>query len=193
MTTAVSTRRASRLLAPDALHGPATLEAHLGRYGPLRLEGSPGAQSSDRLWGEIERSGLTGRGGAGFPMARKLASASATARPALIVNAMEGEPASAKDRLLVGTAPHLVLDGAEVVAGVLGAHRTVVCVADSARLRWRGAWPGLDRSGPAATEAAPWRSASCQVGTSRGKSPPSHRRSPEARASRGSGPTSRSR
>jgi NADH:ubiquinone oxidoreductase subunit F (NADH-binding) len=132
MNTALTTRRASRLIAPDALHGPPTLEAHLRRYGPLSLGGGPGAQGRDRLLAEIERSGLTGRGGAGFPTARKLASARAADRPALIVNAMEGEPASAKDRLLVGTTPHLVLDGADVVATVLGAQRTVLCVADSA-------------------------------------------------------------
>jgi NADH:ubiquinone oxidoreductase subunit F (NADH-binding) len=116
----------------DALHGPATLEAHLARYGPLPLGEGARARTSDRLLAEIERSGLTGRGGAGFPTARKLASARSTDHPTLIVNAMEGEPASAKDRLLVGAAPHLVLDGAALVAAALGARRTVVCVADHA-------------------------------------------------------------
>ncbi len=132
MSTTLTTRRAARLIAPDALQGPPTMEAHLRRYGPLPLGDGSRAGASDRLLAEVERSGLTGRGGAGFPTARKLASARATDRPTLIVNAMEGEPASAKDHLLVGTAPHLVLDGAEVVAGALGAQRTFLCVADSA-------------------------------------------------------------
>jgi NADH:ubiquinone oxidoreductase subunit F (NADH-binding) len=48
----------------------------------------------------------------------------------LVVNAMEGEPASAKDRHLLIHAPHLVLDGAEVVAEVIGASEVVVCVSD---------------------------------------------------------------
>ena len=43
---------------------------------------------------------------------------------------MEGEPASAKDRVLLAYAPHLVLDGAEVAATVVGAAEIVVCVAD---------------------------------------------------------------
>jgi NADH:ubiquinone oxidoreductase subunit F (NADH-binding) len=45
---------------------------------------------------------------------------------------MEGEPASAKDRHLLNRAPHLVLDGAEVVAEVVGASRIVVCLPDHA-------------------------------------------------------------
>jgi NADH:ubiquinone oxidoreductase subunit F (NADH-binding) len=43
---------------------------------------------------------------------------------------MEGEPASAKDRILLTCAPHLVLDGAEVAAAMSGAREIVVCVAD---------------------------------------------------------------
>jgi NADH:ubiquinone oxidoreductase subunit F (NADH-binding) len=48
----------------------------------------------------------------------------------VVVNAMEGEPASDKDRVLLTFAPHLVLDGAEVAAAVIGAPEIVVCVAD---------------------------------------------------------------
>ena len=50
----------------------------------------------------------------------------------VVVNAMEGEPASAKDRVLLTDAPHLVLDGAEVAAAVVGATEIVVCVPDHA-------------------------------------------------------------
>ena len=38
-----------------------------------------------------------------------------------MVNAAEGEPASAKDSALLDVAPHLVLDGAVVAARALGA------------------------------------------------------------------------
>jgi len=67
---------------------------------------------------EVESAGLTGRGGAGFPSYRKMRAASHSAgpRPVLLVNAMEGEPASGKDQYLLSFAPHLVLDGAELVA-----------------------------------------------------------------------------
>ena len=43
---------------------------------------------------------------------------------------MEGEPASAKDRVLLTHSPHLVLDGADVAATVMGAAEVVCCVAD---------------------------------------------------------------
>lgn len=60
---------------------------------------------------------IRGRGGAGFPFARKLQTALESGkRRAVVVNASEGEPGSAKDSALILTAPHLVLDGAEIVA-----------------------------------------------------------------------------
>ena len=77
--------------------------------------------------------GLTGRGGAGFPTAVKLRSvAEAAARtgrsPVVVANGAEGEPAAAKDRMILTRAPHLVLDGIAVVARTLGATAAVLAV-----------------------------------------------------------------
>ena len=80
------------------------------------------------LLGEVERSGLTGRGGAGFPAARKLAAVAARPSPVVVANGTEGEPASAKDKVLLARSPHLVLDGAVLAAGIAGASQAIIVV-----------------------------------------------------------------
>jgi NADH:ubiquinone oxidoreductase subunit F (NADH-binding) len=78
---------------------------------------------------EIGRAGLTGRGGAGFPTARKLSAvAAAGGKPVVVANGTEGEPASAKDKVLAATEPHLVLDGAAIAASMLGARHAFIVV-----------------------------------------------------------------
>ena len=121
-----------RLLpAPGA--GPVDLRAHLARYGAL---GSAGGQ--DRLIREVAAAGLTGRGGAAFPAARKLAAAG-EARPAPVVvgNGAEGEPASSKDRSLLWISPHLVLDGLQLAAAAAGSATAVLYVQRDERLHGR--------------------------------------------------------
>ncbi len=78
----------------------------------------------------LDASGLLGRGGAGFPVARKWASVAGRANGDAIVlaNGAEGEPLSAKDRVLMATRPHLVLDGAELAADAVGAEAIVLYV-----------------------------------------------------------------
>ena len=107
-------------LLPLTLDGqPASLARHLARHGDLRIQRT--------IMSELEQSGLTGRGGAAFPTARKLAAVAAAAgRPAVVVNGTEGEPASSKDKVLLASEPHLVLDGAIVAGRLAGAGEVVV-------------------------------------------------------------------
>jgi NADH:ubiquinone oxidoreductase subunit F (NADH-binding) len=82
---------------------------------------SPRPLDASQLLALLDAVPVPGRGGGGFPFAHKVrAAVEAGRRRAVVVNAGEGEPASAKDSALLVAAPHLVLDGAEAVARALG-------------------------------------------------------------------------
>ncbi|MBN9096725.1 MAG: SLBB domain-containing protein [Pseudonocardia sp.] len=102
---------------------------HRRRYGPL-----PGLDGP-RLIELVSRSGLRGRGGAGFPTARKLrAVADGRGRRIVVANGCEGDPASAKDGVLLELAPHLVLDGIQLAARAVGANEAILAVHTGSRL-----------------------------------------------------------
>jgi NADH:ubiquinone oxidoreductase subunit F (NADH-binding) len=123
-----------RLLAGIPARGAMTLEAHLSTHGRLPAVARSRRRRESPLIEEVELAGLLGRGGAAFPLARKLrAVASAGRRPVIVVNAAEGEPASTKDRTLMQSLPHLVLDGAELAAQALGSGEVIVALCRSFR------------------------------------------------------------
>jgi NADH:ubiquinone oxidoreductase subunit F (NADH-binding) len=104
---------------------PEDLRAHLARYGPVPYRNQPGALIAD-----VEASGLTGRGGAAFPVHRKLAAVARAGvraahrqqgRTVVVANGAESEPASRKDEFLLQLAPNLVLDGLQLAAEAVGA------------------------------------------------------------------------
>jgi NADH:ubiquinone oxidoreductase subunit F (NADH-binding) len=99
------------------------------------MHGDLPASTAAEVLREIDASGLTGRGGAGFPTGRKLRSLAGTRRPILIGNGCEGEPASGKDVFLLHRLPHLVLDGIQLAARAIGASEAYLAVASPAAMR----------------------------------------------------------
>ena len=119
----VPAARLPRLLAGIGAQ-PADLRWHERQYGPM-----PILRRAGRLIDVVEASGLTGRGGAGFPAGRKMRSVAAgPGSKVLVANGAEGEPASLKDRLLLSRLPHLVLDGMTLAAEAVGANEAHLCV-----------------------------------------------------------------
>jgi NADH:ubiquinone oxidoreductase subunit F (NADH-binding)/ferredoxin len=104
------------------------LSAHGAVFGPM-----PGLTASE-LIRMTEQVDLRGRGGAAFPVARKLRAVLASSRrrhgkAIVVVNATEGEPGSEKDKMLLRRSPHLVLGGAMLAARALRARQVIVGVA----------------------------------------------------------------
>jgi NADH:ubiquinone oxidoreductase subunit F (NADH-binding) len=111
------------LAGPVAADGMESRTAHDHRLGPIPPE-------SPDLIAAIERGNLRGKGGAGFPVSvkwRAVASQQA-GTPVVLANGGEGEPLSRKDRVLMERRPHLVIDGALLAAGAVGARDVVLYV-----------------------------------------------------------------
>jgi NADH:ubiquinone oxidoreductase subunit F (NADH-binding) len=129
-----------RLLSGIQPRGALTLEQHLAVHGPMpdgaSARGRRGARErASSLINEIEHAGLLGHGGAAFPAAAKIraVAVAGTRRHAIVIaNGAEGEPASLKDRTLLESLPHLVLDGAILAAQAVRTEEVIVCVCESA-------------------------------------------------------------
>ena len=86
----------------------------------------------------LKAAGLRGQGGAGFPTGQKWGLVRAHPGPRyLAVNADEGEPGTFKDRVLLETRPHLVLEGMLIAAWAVEADRVFIYLRDE--------YPGIRR------------------------------------------------
>jgi NADH-quinone oxidoreductase subunit F len=87
-------------------------------------------KDSELVLNEVEASGLSGRGGAGFPVGRKWRFvAQAKRHPKYVVcNADESEPLIFKDRILIDTNPHQILEGMAIAGYACGAHEAFIYI-----------------------------------------------------------------
>ena len=110
------------MMAQAGKVNPDSIESALthGTYQGLRAALS---RTPDSVVAEVEVSGLTGRGGAGFLVGRKwrfVAQANHTPKY-IICNADESEPLIFKDRVLIDTNPHQILEGMAIAGYATGA------------------------------------------------------------------------
>jgi len=102
---------------PDSLESALSVGAYQGLQAALK-------RTPEEVVSEVENSNLTGRGGAGFPPGRKWRFVAAAAQtPKFVVcNADESEPLIFKDRVLMDTNPHQILEGMAIAAYAVGAN-----------------------------------------------------------------------
>jgi NADH-quinone oxidoreductase subunit F len=121
----VTDRLVLRGAAPD--RDLTTLAGYRDAGGYAQLERARGLEPQAVL-DELLAANVRGRGGAGFPMGRKASFlAKGTGRPTyLVVNADESEPGTFKDREIMFTVPHRLLEGCLITAHAIGAEQVFV-------------------------------------------------------------------
>lgn len=113
---------APRLTATLATGDAAAYKAS-GGYAPL--------ENPLILLDHVEMARITGRGGASFPLARKLRSVrEGEGQSVVVANGEEGEPMSMKDRWLLRERPHLVIDGLRLAGLITGASQGYIYLSD---------------------------------------------------------------
>jgi NADH-quinone oxidoreductase subunit F len=117
------------LLKNDHLPNIHTLETYRANGGYESLKKALGL-SPETIVDEVKKSGLRGRGGAGFPTGMKW---SFLAKPEgvpryLVCNADESEPGTFKDRYLMERIPHLLVEGMIISSFALGARTSYIYI-----------------------------------------------------------------
>jgi NADH-quinone oxidoreductase subunit F len=118
------------LLEHDNVPGIETFEVYRKHGGYRSVEKALKSMSPEQLVEEVQKSGLRGRGGAGFPTGMKwsfLAKPEGVSRY-LLCNADESEPGTFKDRYLMEKIPHLLIEGMIVSSYALGANTSYIYI-----------------------------------------------------------------
>jgi len=102
---------------------PFSLDDYLAHGGYSALAKVFKAADPEAVIGEVEKSGLRGRGGAGFPTGKKwrLCRNNPGEKHYIICNADEGDPGAFMDRSVLEGNPHSVIEGMIIAAYAIGA------------------------------------------------------------------------
>jgi NADH-quinone oxidoreductase subunit F len=120
------------VLADNGQIDPTSIGDYIACGGYRALAKALAAMSPEEVIAEVERSGLRGRGGGGFPTARKWRSAREAPAPEgiryVICNGDEGDPGAFMDRSTMEGNPHSVLEGMIIAAYAIGAREGYIYV-----------------------------------------------------------------
>jgi NADH-quinone oxidoreductase subunit F len=119
-----------QLLAQNKQLDPCSIEDYLAIGGYSALAKTLAELTPEAVIEKIRASGLRGRGGGGFPTARKWVECRSAPgdEKYVICNADEGDPGAYMDRSVLEGNPHLVLEGAMIGAFAVGAQSGYVYV-----------------------------------------------------------------
>ncbi|PWJ59985.1 NADH dehydrogenase subunit F [Dyadobacter jejuensis] len=122
----------ARKILTEHIHVPGieTFDVYRKQGGYTAVEKAIKSMSPEEVVEEAKKSGVRGRGGAGFPMGMKwgfLAKPEGVPRY-LVCNADESEPGTFKDHYLMKTIPHLLIEGMIVSSFALGANKSFIYV-----------------------------------------------------------------
>jgi NADH-quinone oxidoreductase subunit F len=118
------------LLEHDHIEGIASFDVYRKQGGYRSVEKALKSMSPENIVEEVQKSGLRGRGGAGFPTGMKwsfLAKPDGVPRY-LLCNADESEPGTFKDRYIMERIPHLLIEGMIVSSYALGANLSFIYI-----------------------------------------------------------------
>jgi NADH-quinone oxidoreductase subunit F len=118
------------LLEKVHIAGIETYEVYRREGGYRSVEKALKEMTPEAMVEEVKKSGLRGRGGAGFPTGMKwsfLAKPEGVPRH-LVCNADESEPGTFKDRYLMEKLPHLLIEGMITSSIALGAHSSYIYI-----------------------------------------------------------------
>jgi NADH:ubiquinone oxidoreductase subunit F (NADH-binding) len=123
-------RGEQRLLANLGRIDPTSIDSYREHGGYAGLERAVAHLGPEGVIDEIASAGLRGRGGGGYPTSDKWRAARSApgTRKIVVVNLMGADPTALGDRALAEGNPHLVLEGALVVAFATGASEVVLAV-----------------------------------------------------------------
>jgi len=118
------------VLANCGVIDPESIEDYLAAEGYSALRSAVKEMSKQEVVEEIKKSGLRGRGGAGFPTGLKwgFAAAAKGKKKYIVCNADEGDPGAFMDRSVLEGDPHAVLEGMIIGAYAIGADEGYIYV-----------------------------------------------------------------